>query len=90
VRLEPINEEPFEPGVTPFSTEGGRLAAVMVPESVDAGDEIRVRVTAELPVQDGDQGDWLFVWLMSGKRVWADGVVEIDPRQRKGDMNDSQ
>jgi len=85
VRLDPINEEPFEPGVTRLSTEGGRLAAVTVPESVDAGDEIRVRVTAELPVQDGDHGDRLFVWLMSGERVWADGVVEIDPRQRKGE-----
>ena len=85
VRLEPINKEPFEPGVTRLSTEGGRLAAVTVLASVDAGDEIRVRVTAELPVQDGAQGDQLFVWLMSGERVWADGVVEIDPQQRKGE-----
>ena len=85
VRLEPSGERPFEPGVTLLSSEGGRLTAVTVPQSVSAGDAIRVRVSAELPVRNSDCSDRLLVWLMSGKRVWADGVVEIDPQQRKGE-----
>lgn len=85
VRLEAGTEEPFLPGVTTLSTEGGRLVAVTTPEAVDAGDEIRVRVTAELPFRNGDQTERLFVWLMSGERVWADRVVEIAPRQSKGE-----
>ena len=90
VRLEPVDAQPFEPGVTRLAAEGGRLTAVTVPESVKAGDAIRVRVTAELPAQDShrrqrDRGDRLFVWLMSGQGVWADAVVEIDPRQHRGE-----
>lgn len=85
VRLEPHTDEPFVPGVTPLSTEAGRLTAVTAPDSVDAGEAIRVRVTAELPVRDSDRSERLLVWLISGERVWADRVVEIAPRQRKGE-----
>lgn len=85
VRLEPVDKKPFEPGVTLLSTEGGRLVEVTVPESVDAGDKIQVRVEAELPPPNGNQDDRLFVWLVSGERVWADAVVKIDPDQSKGE-----
>ena len=85
VRLEPVSEEPYQPKVTRLSTEAGRLAAIAAPESVNAGEAIRVRVTAELPTGNRDEGDRLFVWLMSGERVWADAVVEIPPRQRHGE-----
>ena len=85
VRLEPVSAGSFEPGVTRLSTKGGRLATITVPEFVNAGDAIQVRVTAELPDQDGGQDDQLFVWLMSGERVWADRVIEIGPRQRQGE-----
>jgi hypothetical protein len=74
VRLEPVDEESFEPGVTRLSTEGGRLATVTVPESVDAGDE---RVTAELPILNTFEhstwhGDWraAFDYVSDGDGKW--------------------
>ena len=77
VRLEPVDQQPFVPGVTGLTAEAGELVSVETSPVVTAGEAIQVRVRATLPPDLKPAQGRLLVWVVATERAWGDAVLPV-------------